>query len=220
LRYLKTRIDAEVGECWYWSRRPPGLDAWDPANDAAIINTRFRLPGCPETPGADPGDDAAALAWAIYREFPLDPPLITLQPPAGGITGLAVFLSVAPPPVLVHRETLPGGGTLVVEAAVEELVVDWGDAGPVEAHDPAAAVPHPAGTVTHTYIAKTCSPGYRAGHPSGPNCHPGLVTYPVTATFVWRGRYRYLGDWIDLGPVERPAAVDYDVDEVLGVLER
>jgi hypothetical protein len=216
LRYLRTRHDATVGECWYWARRPPGLDSWDPANDQAIIFTRLALPRCPDSP-AEPGVDAAVIAWEIFRSFPLLGPEPVFQPSVG-ITGLDTVLAADVPASLTHVEELPDGSVLMVEAQPVELGVEWGD-GTFDTYLPEAALPYPFGAVTHGYTAKTCAPGYQTSHPSGPNCHHGLEEYPVVTTYTWWGRYRRDGPWIDLGSIELGATWPYDVDEVVGILE-
>ena len=105
-----------------------------------------------------------------------------------------------------------------VRAAVTALVVDWGD-GTRRRYDPARALAYPDGDATHTYTVKTCDATYRVDHPAGGNCHPTLAAYPVTATYTWTGRYRIGSRWIDLGTLDRSATVQYDVDEVQGVLQ-
>ena len=75
LRYLQVAFEAGVGDCWQWSRTPPGFDSWDPANDAAIIITRLTLPECSSSPGRPPGEFSIdATAWEIFRSFPLSAP--------------------------------------------------------------------------------------------------------------------------------------------------
>jgi len=218
LRYLRTTVRADLGRCWLWARRPPGLDSWDPANDAAIIHTRFLFPECPgATDTGETVDDVASLAWEIFREFPLGEPDPVLQP-AIGITGLASFVAVTPPAPIEHSEGLPDGSALEVRAEVAAVGVDWGD-GSSEGFFPDEVTGHPEGAAHHVFRTKTCSPGYRAGHPAGRNCHPTLEAYPVAVTFSWWGSYRVGGVWIDLGALDLIAVVGYDVDEVLGVLE-
>jgi hypothetical protein len=216
LRYLVV-----AGDCWYWSAFPPGYDSWDPAFDHLIIDTRFRLRACTGGDPAPPpvtGDEVVRRAWEVFRSFPLDPPVIRLEPEKGGITGLPTFLSVAPPGTLGHREVLPDGTVLEVAARVTRLLVDWGDGTPVGTHLPERAVSHPGGTVTHTYALKTCAAAYRRFHPSGGNCHPALEQYPIAAIFVWSASYRRGGPWNDLGTLERRSEAGYDVDEVVGFL--
>jgi hypothetical protein len=223
LRYLATTEHPDSdGLCWFWSPTPPGLDAWSGANDQAILLTLWALPECPdpEAPAATLSTEwVVARAWEVFRSFPLAPPQPALQPPEHGITGLASYLSAPLPSRLSHAETLPDGRSLVVEARVTAAVVDWGDASPVLGYDPDALRPYPTGTARHTYRLKTCPPDYRSSHPSGGNCHPTLEAYPVEVTFRWTARYRLGGSWVDLGYLDRPAAVVYDVDEVVGVLQ-
>lgn len=222
LRYLATtEHPSGSGLCWFWSPYPPGLDAWDPANDQAILWTRWALPECPDpvAPTVTPGTSwVVDRAWEVFRSFPLSAPRPTLQPPRHGITGLASYLSAPRPSPLSHRELLPNGRVLRVRARVTTAVVDWGDGSPVIGYRPAMLQPYPGGRARHTYALKTCPPAYRDSHPSGGNCHPFLEAYPVRVTFRWTASYRLGGPWIDLGHLERSTVVAYDVDEVLGVL--
>ena len=220
LRYLRTATDPGIGLCWLWARTPPGLDSWDPANDAAIINTRRILPRCPGS-AVDPapvGSGVPDYAWSVFRSFPLAAPVVALEPPGAGITGLPTFASVAPVDPVVFSETLPPGTVLEVQGAVASVLVDWGD-GSQSVHGLAELQPYPAGTATHAYRTRTCTPEQRAVRPGGASCHPSLGAYPVTVTFVWSGRYRYGGDWVDLGTLDRSTTTAYDVDEVVAVLE-
>jgi hypothetical protein len=218
LRYLATtEHPGGAGLCWFWSPTPPGLDSWSPANDQAILLTLWALPECPapEAPIATLSTAwVVARAWEVFRSFPLAAPSPRLQPPDHGITGLPSYLSASLPARLSYRETLPDGRVLQVRARVTATVVDWGDGTPALGYDPAALLPYPAGGARHTYVLKTCPPDYRAGHPSGGNCHPTLAAYPVAVTFRWTARYRLGGSWIDLGDLDRSATVAYDVDEL------
>ena len=222
LRYLATtEHPGGTGLCWFWSPTPPGLDSWSTTNDQAILLTLWALPECPapEAPAVTLSTEwIVARAWEVFRSFPLAPPRPRLQPPEHGITGLPSYLSAPRPGRLSHGEVLPDERRLEVEARVTAVLVDWGDGSPVVGYDPAALLPYPAGTARHTYPLKTCPPDYRAGHPSGANCHPTLQAYPVAVTFRWTARYRLGGLWMELGDLDRSTVVAYDVDEVLGVL--
>ncbi|MFH1329733.1 MAG: hypothetical protein ABIJ48_03625 [Actinomycetota bacterium] len=221
IRYLATTEHPEAGLCWFWSPYPPGLDSWDSANDMAILWTRWALPECPDpTPPVEiPGTSwVVTRAWEVFRSFPLAAPLPTLQPGRHGITGLPSYLAAALPEPLAHREVLPDGRALEVEARVAAALIDWGDGTPALAYDPAGLLPYPDGRARHTYALKTCPPDYRVSHPSGGNCHPRLEAYPITVTFRWTARYRIGAAWVDLGHLDRDTAVAYDVDEVIGVL--
>jgi hypothetical protein len=209
------------GACWQWSRFPPGLDSADPSTDAQIIRAISRLVECVDEPGRAVGMPTSEIerwAWEIFRRFPLDPPDIHLQPPGGGITGLASYAWAPVPGPLRHRELLPDGTTLEVHAVVASVRVDWGDGTPAENHPPERLRPRPGGAVAHVYRFKTCPAAYRSSHPSGPNCHPTLSAYTVELGFTWQASYRRDGAWNDLGRLDRSRAVDYDVDEVVGVL--
>jgi len=214
IRYVYTSTDPSVGDCYYWSRTPGGLDAWNPANDPAVIAITTSLPVCPVVTS----DPPATVAWRIFRSFPLALPTPTFEPSGSGITGLPTYLVTPNPVDITHTELLPDGRTLDVRASVAVLVVDWGD-GAQASFDSSEARSYPAGSVTHTYTTKTCDATYRQEHPSGRNCHPTLDAYPITATFTWAGTYRVGGSWIDLGTLNRTVTVPYDVDEVQGVLQ-
>ncbi len=213
IRYLKTSTDPVVGDCYYWSRSPGGLDTWDPANDPAVISITTSMPVCPVA-----SDPPVTVAWRIFRSFPLAAPAPSLQPLNSGITGPPTYLATPDPVDITHSETLPDGRRLDVRASVAALVISWGD-GARASFDPDGARPYPSGSVTHTYVTKTCDATYRQEHPSGGNCHPTLEAYPIRATFTWAGRYRVGGGWIDLGTLNRTVTVNYDVDEVQGVLQ-
>lgn len=215
LRYVHTATDPVVGPCHFWSSIPGGLDAWDSANDPAVLATVSSLPLCPGSPVPPEVEDRA---WQIFRAFPLAPPLPGMEPPDGGVTGLPTHLSAALPAPITHAEPLPDGRTLAVRATVTLITVDWGD-GAVTGHDPAAARPYPDGAVTHTYLLKTCPAQYRAEHPRGDGCHPHLDAYPISATFTWVGEWTVGGVWQVLDSVDLTAETTYDVDEVIGVLQ-
>lgn len=220
LRYLRSSFDPVVGTCWLWSSSPPGWDSWDPANDAAIIAFRLAHPQCPGTP-AGPGGPAPSIpdyAWSVFRSFPLAAPQIALQPAGAGITGLPSYVSVAPAPPIEYSEVLPNGRLLEVQAEVSSVSVEWGD-GTRAVYPLADLAPYPDGAATHSYVTKTCSVEERARRPAGLTCHPSLAAYPVTVVFSWTGSYRYGAGWVQLGGLDRAASVDYDVDEVVGVLE-
>lgn len=213
LRYVYTDTDPVLGDCYYWSNVPGGLDAWNPADDAAIVTITTSLPLCPAVPGVDP----AIRAWQVFRSWDLDPPSPTLSPEVAGVTGLDTYLEAIPPPVILHDEVLPDGRALEVRARVTQLDVDWGD-GTLATHAPSEASGYPDGAVTHVYELKTCTPQYRAEHPSGGLCHPSLEAYPIVVAHTWVGEYRVGGGaWTALGALVRTAFLTYDVDEVRGV---
>ena len=213
-RYVHLTTRSGVGDCFYWSNTAGGLDAWDSANDAAIINIVLRTPECPVN--ASPLVDAEETAWAIFRSWPLTAPQVSLQHAGTGITGLPTFLATPTPSSSSHREGLPDGRTLQVRARVEHLDVSWGDAW-VERYQPSGALPFPNGAVTHTYLLKTCTSEYRNAHPSGGLCHPTLDRYRITATFSWFAEYTTTGTWTELGTLVRTTNTNYGVDEARGV---
>jgi len=212
LRYLAV----SNGTCWYWSRYPPGFDSWDSANDQSIILTRFRLPQCTGRPNPGPVIITSERAWEILRSFPLGAPDLGVSPVVG-ITNLPSRLHLATPVEFDHSEVLPDGRTLEVEARVAMVWIHWGDDSPTFGATPPSPFGDP-GPVRYTFALKTCPPAYRTGHLDGPKCHPDLEAYPVTVVFEWQGRYRAGAGWIHLGSIDRSSHIDYDVDEVLGVL--
>jgi hypothetical protein len=212
LRYVHTSTDPVVGECHFWSNIPGGLDAWDPANDPAVLATVTRLPLCPNPPALD----AEVRAWDVFRSWDLAPPSPTISPPDVGITGVPSQISSVAPAAIVHSEILPDGRTLAVRATITMLTVSWGD-GSVTHHDPATATGYPDGDVAHVYELKTCASSYRREHPSGHLCHPTLERYEVRATYQWTGEFSVGGGWVELGSLDRTATTSYDVDEARGV---
>lgn len=218
IRYLHVDVDPVIGPCAYWSRVPGGIDTWDPINDPSDIPFFVGLPACPGRSEALTAAEIEAIAWSIFRSFPLVPPDPVFEPPEPGITGLPTYLSVTDPAPIVHSEALPDGRTLEVTANVTDLVVGWGD-GASDRYPPEAAVPYPDGSATHTYTLKTCTASYRAEHPSGQLCHPSLEAYPVITLFTWSGQYSVGGSTSQLGTLDLVTEVAYDVDEVQGVLQ-
>jgi len=215
LRYLYTRTDPVVGDCWYGSAVPGGLDLWDPGNDGDVLAITATLPRCPVAPAAV---DAAGRAWEVFRSFPLTPPLPQLQPADNGVVALPTYLAATEPDVITHTEVLPDGRTLEVRAAVTLVTVDWGDAVTTR-HEPRDARRFPEGSVTHEYGAKTCTTAERTDPIEAERCHPFLAAYPITTTFTWTGEWSLGSGWIELGTLNQATTIDYDVDEVLGVLQ-
>ncbi|MDP8958269.1 MAG: hypothetical protein M3N51_03505, partial [Actinomycetota bacterium] len=209
--WLRTGTDAELGSCWYFSPYPPGLNTSDPVGHQAALAIVASRPACT-------GEDLFAQAWEVFRSFPLTAPQPTLQPPVG-ITGLDSYLSVPPPAPIEWSGTLPSGVGAQVRAEVAAVEVDWGD-GTTGVLPLEALQPYPQGSATHLYDLKTCPPEYRSTHPAGVLCHPSLEAYPVTLTYRWSGSFRTGARWTALGVLERSLTVTYDVDEVVGVLER
>lgn len=211
-RYVYVTTRAPVGECHYWSNRPGGLDAWDPAYDAAVIAANS-LPNCPAPVVVDPPRDTA---WDVFRSWNLAPPSVTLEPSVHGITGLPTFLATPTPRNINYREILPDSRVLQVRARVSQLRVDWGD-GTLVVYHPSGALPYPQGSVTHPYRTKTCPPEYREEHPSGGLCHPTLEFYTIRTTFRWVGEFNVGSGWETLGTLDRTVLTPYDIDELRGV---
>lgn len=210
-RYVYTTSDPSTGVCYYWSDVIGGLDAWDPANDPAVIAITTSLPECPAGV-VDPEE----RAWSVFRSWDLDPPSPAITPPDHGVTGLASHIAAPPPAALVHSEVLPDGRTLQVRASVKDLAVAWGD-GTTTNHDPTKALGFPNGTVSHTYDLKTCTATYREEHPSGGLCHPTLEAYTIDTSWTWVGEFNAGAGWIPLGTLSRSTQSIYEVDEVRGI---
>ncbi len=214
-RYVYTGTSPDGGDCYYWSNTPGGLDAWDPANDGAVIAITTSLPECP-APTTPP--DPETWAWSIFRSWDLDPPVPAITPASRGVTGIPTQLDSPVPQRIDHTEVMPDGRTLRVRARVSSLIVDWGD-GTTTIHDPATATGYPDGAVAHVYALKTCTPRYRATHPSGGLCHPTAEFYPIAAAYEWSGEYSVGDRWVPLGSIRVTAAVvRYDVDEAVGIV--
>ncbi len=211
IRYLYTATVGGV-DCHYWSRRPGGIDTWDPLNDPVTIAVTTGSPRCV-------WPDPETRAWEVFRSFPLTAPAPALEPPEAGIVALATYVSVETVPApIVAAEALPDGRLLQVQAQVAAIEVDWGD-GTVGSYRPGDARGYPAGTVTHTYRWRTCPATERDTTVAGP-CHPTLAAYRVAVSFVWEGRWRTdpAGPFQPLDTIVRTVAVDYRIDEVQGVL--
>jgi hypothetical protein len=213
-QYVHVTTRPGVGECYYWSSTAGGIDAWNPANDSAVIAIVVGMPQCPAR--VAPVVDVVAEAWAIFRSWPLDAPLVSPQPRGTGITGLPTYLATPTPGSISHSELLPDGRTLRVRAHVEHLDVRWGD-GPAVRYLPSDAMPFPNGDVTHTYTHKTCTADYRNRHPSGGLCHPTLDRYRVVTTFSWFAEFSTNGIWTELGSLGRTTTTEYFVDEARGI---
>jgi len=215
LRYVYTGYDAVIGDCYYWSSVPGGLDAWDPANDPAVIAITTKLPTCPSKPATV--TDPSQSAWSVFRSWNLAPPSPSITPQDHGITGIPTHITATPPAVITHSETLPDGRRLEVRARAATLTVNWGD-GTTATFDPEAADGYPAGTADHTYELKTCSHQYRTEHPSGNLCNSTASDYAITASYTWQGEYSIGSGWVALGSLARVAPpINYDVDEARGV---
>jgi len=218
LRYVVTGYDTTIGDCYYWSRVPGGLDAWDPGNDPAVIAITTKLPVCPSR-AATPATvtDPSASAWTVFRSWNLAPPAPSVTPRDHGITGIPTHISATPPAVISHSETLPDGRRLEVRARAALLTVSWGD-GTNASFNPQTADGYPSGSVTHVYDTKTCSAQYRQEHPSGTLCSSSNDEYSISASYVWQGEYNVGSGWVRLGTLDRAAPViGYDVDEARGV---
>jgi hypothetical protein len=208
LRYLRTRDEPGLGTCWYWSRYGPGLDALSGRDDEDINRTRLTYPEC------GTGGSITTRAWEVFRSFPLRVPVPDVAPTVG-ITNLASIVTTTRPNSLNHRESLPDGRILEVQAFVASLRVAWGDGSPVISYPASDAFNDGA---AYAYPLKTCPAAYRQDHPAGPRCHPTLERYPVTVSFAWLGRYRVgAAGWVNLGTLLRSASFLYDVDEVVGI---
>ncbi|HEX5630877.1 MAG TPA: hypothetical protein VFY15_04390, partial [Acidimicrobiia bacterium] len=144
-RYLRTREEPGLGTCWYWSRYPPGLDALSGRADEDINRTRSTYPEC------GTGGSITTRAWEVFRSFPLRVPAPVVAP-AVGITNLASIVTTTRPNSLSHRETLPDGRSLEVQAYVAALRVSWGDGSPTISYPAATAF---GGGATYAYPLNT-----------------------------------------------------------------
>lgn len=211
LRYVYTAFDPAIGDCHFWSPVPGGLDAWNPANDGAIIAITTRLPVCPVTVMTP-----TARAWQIYRSWYLATPQLSVTPDTIGITGLPTHVSAPVPRAITHTETMPNGQVLRVRARVLTVTIEWGD-GTITRHDPGRATGYPDGLAFHAYTLKTCSDAYRATHVSGGLCHPFLDHYVIDATYTWVASYSIGRGWIPLDAADRSSFIPYEVAEARGV---
>ena len=210
-RYIYTATDPVIGDCYFWSDVPGGIDAWDPGNDPTVIAITTTLPLCPSLPV-----DPEVRAWEIFRSWDLAPPDPEITPPGSGITGLPTNVAAVVPAVIRHDEVLPDGRPLSVRARVTAIDVDWGD-GSTASASPDEALPYPDGSIRHVYLLKTCTTEYRERHPSGGLCHPTLDRYEITVAWSWTGEFDTGAGWIPLGVLVQAAQVPYDVDELRGV---
>ena len=211
IRFLYT-TRMEGVDCFYWSRRPGGIDVWDPSNDPTTIRITTGLAECV-------WPDAEDRAWEIFRSFPLPVPRVRLQPEDAGIVNLPTYLSLTRPPEAFHHlEALPDGRILEVVAEAVALEVDWGD-GTVSSHLPDQARPYPTGEVTHPYRTRTCPHEERATTSGGP-CHPTLEAYRIVVTLIWQGHWRTnpTGPYQPLDTIDRTTTIHYPIDEIQGVL--
>ncbi|MCH7668888.1 MAG: hypothetical protein IIC71_06770 [Acidobacteria bacterium] len=213
LQFVYTGVDPNTGgDCYYWSSVPGGLDAWDPANDPAVIAITTSLPVCTAVPPVV----VDVLGWEVFRSWALGAPDPVLSPPGSGVTGVPTWIIATPDAAIVEDVVLPDGRVLQVRGEIVVLSVDWGD-GAFSNHLPGDSIT--PGGVAHTYVTKTCD-GEQRSRRRGHLCHPFLEAYPITLVYTWEGEYRVLPNvaWIRLGTLDRVTTVDYDVDEIIGVL--
>ncbi|VAW00795.1 hypothetical protein MNBD_ACTINO02-1993 [hydrothermal vent metagenome] len=213
LQFLYTGIDPNTGgDCYYWSSVPGGLDAWNAANDPAVITITTSFPECTAVPVVV----IDLFGWEVFRSWPLAGPEPTMSPEVSGVTGVPTWITATPAGDIIEDVVLPDGRTLQVRGRIVVLSIDWGD-GTWSNHLPTdALIP---GAVQHTYATKTCTAAEREER-RGELCHPSLEAYPITLVYTWEGEYRVLPDaaWTVLGTLDRTTTVDYDIDEIVGVL--
>lgn len=213
-----------TGMCWYWTSRDTewvilstftdGSAILGVYNNTVLVLDSGRIPRCTSEP-VESGPPLEAAREAI-TEYVHDPPLPDLNPPTGrGLAGLETFVGLPVPGPWSDTISVPGY-TLDVEVVVEAVTVEWGD-GNTSTYPPSAyslLIGYPDGVVTHTYEVKTCaSPG------SAPDCHPGLMAYPITVSYVWQATWRVNGGpWVELPVPAGSTTVDYPVAESEAVL--
>ncbi|NOX24298.1 MAG: hypothetical protein GXP36_14565 [Actinobacteria bacterium] len=213
LQFLYTGVDPNTGgDCFYWSSVPGGLDAWDAANDPAVITITTSFPECTAVPTIV----IDLFGWEVFRSWPLAAPDPSMSPEVSGVTGVPTWITATPVGDIVEDVVLPDGRTLQVRGRIVVLSVDWGD-GTWSNHLPADA--ETPGAVQHTYTTKTCTATERDERRGG-LCHPSLEAYPITLVYTWEGEYRVLPDaaWTLLGTLDRTTTIEYDIDEIIGVL--
>jgi hypothetical protein len=216
---LRVEIVYPAGEpCWILTTRPVpdagelvGLGAGFTPGQLAEIEDFIRTSyaHCPAE------YDVETSVWEVFASLELEIPEPVLAPEAAGITGLASYLTDEADTYVYWSGDLPSGVFAEVEATLDEVLVEWGD-GAVGLH-PASALAAEDG-ISHTYETKTCTAEYRSSHPRGHLCHPTLDSYPISVTYLWSGRYRTTGEWIEIGTRNLTTTIGYDVDEAIGVL--
>lgn len=169
----------------------------------------------PDAPALDP----VAIAASLAARIDLVPGQIATSPPARGLTGVAAWFWLSPPPGPQQLSLSLAGETVTVTAEPE---VEWhfGDGTDGRGSGvPYRPGPPPRAAVTHTYETR-CLPGDRGRNPHVlASC--GNRGYRVEALVRWRVSYRASGP-VDasgtLAPRTTATAVDYAVSEARGFL--
>jgi hypothetical protein len=217
----------QTGLCWYWTTRNSdwvmlgvdddrmatlGIDPDGVPGGPIILDADY--PACTSEPADTPS--TLAEAWELLSQYEHPFPGSVVDPPPGsGVTGMTVFVSEQPPAPWSAALVSPHSGLRIeVETFVEAVEVDWGDGAVVTV--PAGAFElltgWPDGSFGHVYETKTCAV------PGGPRCHPSLVAYELTVSYIWTARYRIDGGpWLLIPVPPTSTTVAYDVDEILGL---
>jgi hypothetical protein len=226
--YLYPDVGSDgVGTCWFWRSEWSGWEIITGHSDGSAtlgfdsdgvpggpLNMEVTYPACVSEP-VD-GDALEVLVWDLVRDYVHRRPDPVLNPDVPfGLTGVATFLDLDPPPPFAASIVAPVG-QLDVEANVAGLTVDWGDGTAVSVPPElfGSVTGYPDGSVFHTYEVKTCDPPG-----SGSRCHPSLESYPFEVRFRWGVRWRVNGGaWQVLLVPDSVTAVPYPVREVIAVL--
>ena len=166
IRYLATRNHALVGRCWFWSCHPPGLDAFNGANDEAIIRTRFENPQCPARAGNRRHQRDVAVVGKVPEPFGSRYPHRGSDHRWGSPT--SSLITTNRPTSLNHPERLPDGRLLEVQAYVGSVRITWGDGS--RSYSTTLAY----GTEQDTPRLEDLSARVPGAASAGPNCHPML----------------------------------------------
>lgn len=179
-----------------------GTLVWESLIDRATgeeISVRTRC--LPIDAEAEPTPDPPSPA-RIWESVPVPEPVVTLNPPGEGVTGLETWLWYEGSTSLRAGPVSLDGWTVTATAEVERIVWDMGDGTSVSATG-AGSEAEPA--ATHVYERKS------DGEP-----------YTVAVTVRWHGTAEITGYGVtlseDLGSVTPGGSRAYDVYEVRSVL--
>ena len=67
--YVHTATDPGVGDCYFVSATPGGLDITDPLDEPLIVNVVTTLPPCPGIAPVITPEEIQTRAWEIFRSF-------------------------------------------------------------------------------------------------------------------------------------------------------
>jgi hypothetical protein len=187
--------------------------AYDPGSSPLCFTV---VDGGPARPAVDP----AAVAAAVASRLQLGPGEIRRSPAAAGVTGIASWVWLDPPPT-THALSVTLGREAVTVTATPAVRWLFGDGGvsDVGAGVPYRPGPPPADAVTHGYETR-CLPGDRGRNPFVlASC--GSAGYRLMAVVSWRISYRATGPVSSSGSLPTrttEVSVSYPVSEVRGFL--